>query len=295
MPLEPLSICIVTPSKNQVKFIEPCIRSVLDPGHPTLDYVIMDGGSTDGACDIIEKYAEQLTYWQSKPDNGPYEAIADGFRKSDAEILGWINSDDMLTPWTLQIVGQLFADCPEVEWVTSGFQLYIGENGLPISHSLLPGVNKNGFYNAENLPGSGIGPATAFIQQESTFWRRALWEKAVCREQPLADLAGDFDLWARFFEHAHLYRIDIPLGLFRSHGDQRSVTDRDKYIKQALDILGRYGTPKPRPVDVLIARYLQWCKIDIPPLRPFYETQHIVQFNRKNNCYQTKEITIPGK
>ena len=293
--MEPLSICIVTPSKNQVNFIESCMRSVVDQGYPALDYVVMDGGSDDGTREIIEQYAPRLKYWQSQPDDGPYQAIAAGFRKSDAEILGWINSDDMLTPWALEVVGRVFADCPEVQWITSSFQLYIGEEGFPVGHALLPGVDAEGFFNAENLPGSGIGPATAFIQQESTFWRRSLWERAGCDERPLAELAGDFDLWARFFEHAPLYRIDVPLGLFRVHGDQRSVANRSGYVAEARDILNRYGTPQARPVDALIARYLQWCKVDIPPFRRFYTVQHVVRFDREQGRYQARQISLPGQ
>ena len=288
------SICIVTPSLNQDEYIDSCIRSVLDTEYPRLDYVIMDGGSTDSSVEIIKHYASQLKYWCSTSDDGPYAAIVDGFEKSDADILGWINSDDMLTPWALPVIGQLFADCPEVEWVTSEIQLGIDTRGIPVTSKLLPGVSASGFYNAENLPGLLAGTATGFIQQESTFWRRSLWEKTECSKRPLASLAGDFDLWARFYEHAHLYTINIPLGLFRFHDNQRSVALRSEYLEQAKSVLKRYGNPLARKSETLLARYIQWCNIDVVQLRPFYEPRHIVRFDLVKGRYLAQEI-LPQK
>ena len=290
MSRDSLSICIVTPCLNQAQFLESCIRSVLDPEYPLLDYVIMDGGSTDGSVDIINKYSDRLKHWCSQPDDGPYAAITAGFAQSGAEIFGWINADDMLTPWVLPVIGQMFADCPDVDWVTTEIQLGIGPEGFPITHKILPGISSTGFYNAENLPGSGVGHAIGYIQQESTFWRRSLWDKANSHNHPLAGLAGDFDLWARFFQHTPLYTIDVPLGMFRFHGQQRSVLDQDGYVRQALGVLRRYGNPRPQKAEISIARYMQWCKIDIAQLRQYYETRHVVRYDTGAGRYIAREI-----
>jgi glycosyltransferase involved in cell wall biosynthesis len=88
-------ITIVTPSFNQGEFLEETIQSVLNQGYPNLEYIIIDGGSTDKSVDIISKYSKELSYWVSEKDNGQSEAINKGFRKATGEIVTWLNSDDL--------------------------------------------------------------------------------------------------------------------------------------------------------------------------------------------------------
>src|SRR5271157_3495375 len=99
-------ISIVTPSLNQADYLERTIESVLSQGYPHLEYIIMDGGSTDGSIDIIKKYSSSLTYWASGPDGGQSRAIMIGFGKAQGTILGYVNSDDILLPGALTAVGQ---------------------------------------------------------------------------------------------------------------------------------------------------------------------------------------------
>jgi glycosyltransferase involved in cell wall biosynthesis len=89
-------ISIVTPSFNQAVYLEKCIKSVLTQNYPNLEYIVMDGGSTDGSVEIIKRYEPYITYWQSQPDGGQAAAIGDGFQRSTGELLSWINSDDFL-------------------------------------------------------------------------------------------------------------------------------------------------------------------------------------------------------
>ena len=114
-------ISIVTPSYNQARFLEQSMRSILDQGYPNLEYIVMDGGSTDGSAEIIHRYAERLAYWVSAPDGGQADAIRQGFARATGEILGWVNSDDLLLPGSLEHVASRFCRHPEADFLAGGY------------------------------------------------------------------------------------------------------------------------------------------------------------------------------
>jgi len=111
-------VTIVTPSYNQGEFIEEAIRSVLLQGYPNLEYIIIDGGSTDRTVDIIRRYEDHLTYWVSEPDQGQSDAINKGWKKSSGEILAWINADDTYCPGAIAAVGGTFLEKNDVVLVS---------------------------------------------------------------------------------------------------------------------------------------------------------------------------------
>ncbi|HXL22092.1 MAG TPA: glycosyltransferase family 2 protein [Candidatus Dormibacteraeota bacterium] len=209
-------IALVTPVRNSGALIEQSIQSVLSQNYPNLEYFIIDGGSTDGTLDIIRKYQSQLSGWISEPDNGMYDALNKGFARTSGEIMGWISATDMLHPGGLAVVGSVFRDLPQVDWIT-GRATTFHEDGSIRSVDLPPRWSRLRF----------LAGANRYIQQESTFWRRSLWQKAGGHLDASRRIAADFELWVRFFRHAQLYPIDALIGGFRFHGDSIGLQGLD--------------------------------------------------------------------
>jgi len=227
-------ISLVTPSFNQATFLAATLDSVLSQDYPCLDYIVVDGGSTDGSRDLIASRANRLAWWCSEPDGGLYAALNKGFAHTTGEIMGWLNSDDLHFPWTLRTVGEIFARFPEIDWLSS----LAPSTWSPAGHSLgvasIDGFSRTAFFDGGYLPGGTRH--YGWIPQESTFWRRSLWEKAGARLDASLRLAGDFELWARFYQHAELTGTPSPLGGFRTHAGQKSRA-MDSYLAEARVVL----------------------------------------------------------
>jgi glycosyltransferase involved in cell wall biosynthesis len=223
----------VTPSFNDARFLESTILSVTSQGYPNLEYIVIDGGSTDGSVEIIKKHADKITYWISEKDQGMYYAIQKGFEKCTGEIMGWINSDDILHPGSLFTIGQVFGDFPEVSWV-QGMPNTLDERGRIVRVCSWPEITKLFFYKKDR-------DTLKYIQQESTYWRRTLWEKSGSHLSTQFRYAGDFELWMRFFQHARLYNLSALLGSFRvSNSGQASVDNFQGYVDETIKVLEKY-------------------------------------------------------
>jgi len=215
-------ISIVTPSFNQAKYLEETIQSVLGQNYPNLEYIIIDGGSTDGSVEIIKKYENHLAYWISEPDNGMYHAIQKGFDKSTGDIMAWINSDDMYHPRALFTVAEIFNSFGSVNWL-QGLTTIFDESGRTVEAYKSRIFTKFDFYNADY----------GFIQQESTFWRRSLWERTGASLDCSLLYAGDFALWLKFFSSDKLYVTNALIGGFRMRSsNQLSLDFRKEYIEE---------------------------------------------------------------
>ena len=226
------TITLVTPSYNQAAYLEATIRSVLEQDYPALRFIIMDGGSTDGSVEIIQRYADQLTYWVSAKDGGQSDAINKGFAiapapeiEPDNEIMTWLNSDDVLLPGALRRVGDIFAQYPRIDWLTGQ------PANMDVEGNLRPGRMKTGRSRAVIRRGWYHGRGLGFIRQEGTFWQRSLWNK-VSGINPALHYAMDFDLWRRFAVHAPLVTVDQHLAAFRTQPEQKTSA-LDKYYAEA--------------------------------------------------------------
>lgn len=203
------SISIVTCSYQQARFLEATMRSVLGQKYPALDYIVMDGGSKDGSCEIIERHADALSHWVSEKDEGQTDALIKGFRQAKGEVLGWLCSDDLLLPGALEAVGRFFRDHPDVEAVY-GDALWIDANGALLRPKREMSFNRFVYLHDHN-----------YIPQPSMFWRRSLYE-AVGGLDTRFNLAMDSDLWDRFASRTKIAHLPRYLSCMRYYPEQKT-------------------------------------------------------------------------
>ncbi|WP_159467824.1 glycosyltransferase family 2 protein [Dyadobacter sp. 3J3] len=242
-------ITIVTPSYNQGKYLEDTILSVLDQGYPNLEYIIIDGGSTDDSVNIIKKYENQLAYWVSEKDEGLYHGLQKGFAKSTGEIMAWLNADDMYHRKSLFMVAKIFEKFGHVHWVM-GSNTFFDESGHPFLYNDQPYAQRWSQPRLHIFNGH-------FIQQESVFWKRALWEKAGGFIEQNYSLAADFELWLRFFRYEKLYSTSFMLAGFRLRNEnQKSFHQRNQYLDQVQMLLDGEKKVGPKILSLTFYRLL---------------------------------------
>jgi glycosyltransferase involved in cell wall biosynthesis len=223
-------ISIVTPSYHQEQYIEQTILSVIEQGYPNLEYIIIDGGSTDRSVEIIKKYEKYLTYWVSEPDKGQYEAVQKGFDRSTGQIMAWINSDDMYHKGGFSIVAEIFTNFPQIEWLTGTPTCY-DEQGRTVIVNESPKYTKYDYLRFE---------VPAFVQQESTFWKRSLWQTAGSYIDQSCAFAADFELWMRFFRTHKPFVVEALLGGFRfRQSNQKTLEGAEIYDQQMRAVVRR--------------------------------------------------------
>lgn len=234
-----LKISIVTPSYNQAGYLEETLCSVLDQRYPNLEYIIMEDGSTDGSPAIIERHRAGLAQVVARPNRGFGAVLHDGLSRCTGEIMAWLNSDDLYLPHTLRTVARIFQDCPEVDWLT-GWSLLCDSHGNITATVAPEGFNRRLFFSGRYLGGHAAWSGR-WIPQESVFWRRSLWEKAGAHFLQERLQYGDFELWSRFWRHADLHLVQLPLGVYREHAATYTSTRGTKSLDPCTRLLASAG------------------------------------------------------
>lgn len=217
-----LKFTIITPSYNQAQYLEQTIDSVLSQNYPNLEFIIVDGGSTDGSVDIIKKHEEHLAWWVSESDEGQSHAINKGIKRATGEIINWLNSDDYYEPNTLKIVSEAFND-PAITCFSGRSRLF-DEKGM-VNYSRSTDIF------SENLPKT-IGWAR--IDQPETFFRKTTWDKVGLLNEQL-NYTMDREWWMRYlfaFGLDGIQQSNDVLVNFRLHETSKTVHDAPKFEKE---------------------------------------------------------------
>jgi glycosyltransferase involved in cell wall biosynthesis len=274
-------ISIVTPNFNGSSFLEETIKSVINQNYPNLEYLVIDGGSIDGSIEIIKKYESYLSYWISEKDTGMYDAIQKGFDKCNGEIMAWINSDDMYHKKSLFTVAEIFNSFQEVSWIV-GATTYFDEKGRTVSTSQSKRLTRLDFLN-NNFK---------WIQQESVFWRRSLWEKIGCKLNTKLKYAGDFDLWMKFFSYEKLHVTNALVGGFRLRNAQQiSIEHMEDYISEAEGVMLSITLPKSELKMLRRYKYLLHVIKFLKKIK-FLRSELLIENFRNKNFNQGRNIVF---
>jgi glycosyltransferase involved in cell wall biosynthesis len=235
MPL-PL-VSIVTPSYNQARFLERTIESVISQDYSNIEYIIVDGASSDDSVEIIKKYASQLAWWVSEPDQGQTDAINKGFAHAKGEILAWLNSDDTYQSGAISQAVQALLAHPDAALVYGDANL-IDEQGQII-----------GRFPSRQTNLQKILRGSVHIPQQATFFYSRFW-RLVGPLDPSFQFAMDYDLWVRLANLAPLVYIPSLWANFRLHGQGKSVMMDDRCYPEMIQVYQRERGKKMSMLEV---------------------------------------------
>jgi hypothetical protein len=248
-------VSIVTPSFNQAAYLEQTMRSVLDQGHHELEYIVVDGGSTDGSVDIIKHYAGRLAWWVSERDSGQAEAINKGMKRARGEIVAWLNSDDVYMPGAIEAAVKAFASRPEAVLVYGNMLAVDGQGHTTnvLSYRQL---------SLEDLLCFEI------IGQPAVFMRRDAFEAARGLDTSLHFML-DHQLWIKLAQQGQIVHIDETWAAARYHAEAKNRSQATGFAREAFSVLSwaegeaslmpalrRVGRRSQAAVQRVNARYL---------------------------------------
>jgi glycosyltransferase involved in cell wall biosynthesis len=219
-------VSIVTPSFNQAHFLEATLRSVLEQDYAHIQYIIVDGGSTDGSLEIIKKYADRLAWWVSEPDKGHADALNKGFARADGQIFAWLNSDDTYYPGAVSQAVAFLQAHPDVGMVYGNANL-TDKDGRVI-----------GRFASRQTDYRRLLRGSVHIPQATTFYRANLWRRLAPLDLSLF-FGFDYDLWVRLSKISRLQYVPKLWATFRLHGEGKSVRNDDRCYPDMLRVYQR--------------------------------------------------------
>lgn len=228
-------VTIVTPSYNQAAYLELAMRSVLLQDYADLEYIVIDGGSSDGSKLILDKYANQLAHSVSEPDRGQAHAINKGFARATGEIVAWLNSDDFYLPRAVNRAVSWFAAHPDAGWLYGNCQLLDEATG---ERSDLPSKS---FEFPDALRGASP------ICQPSVFMRRSLLDQIGLLDESLTFVL-DYDLWLRACQHSRALHVPDEFAVVIDHPRAKSRHSYGEFVFESTRVVERfYASPAVPP------------------------------------------------
>lgn len=241
-------VTIVTPSFNQALFLEAALRSVFDQDYSPIEYIVIDGASTDGSRELIERHATRLAYWVSVPDRGQTDAINKGFAEATGVYLAWLNADDRLKPQAVSEAVDFMQTHPEVGMVY-GDADYIDAQGRVV-----------GRFPAAQTDYARLRQGYVHIPQQASFWRADLWRK-IGPLDPSFNFAMDYDLWVRLARISKLHYLPRLWAEFRLHAVSKTIQNDQQAWDEMLKVHRREGGSWVAPI---VAKY--WVRRLVAPL-----------------------------
>lgn len=232
-------VSIVTPSFNQARYIEATIQSVLEQDYPRIEYLIVDGGSTDGTVEIIKKHEGRISWWVSEQDQGQTDAINKGFARANGEILAWLNSDDTYEPGAVAAAVKYLMEHLEAGMVYGDCN-FINEEGQVI-----------GRFGAAQTDYRLLRQGYVHIPQQTMFFRADLW-KQVGPLDPSFFFAMDYDLWTRLAARTQLKYVPQTWANFRLHTSGKTIAADDRCWPEMVRVHYRDGGSFFAPI---VAKY----------------------------------------
>ena len=225
MPADLPLVSIVTPSFNQAPFLEIAMRSVLSQDYPRVEYLVTDGGSSDGSGDIIERYAHRLAYWSSEPDSGQAEAINKGIEHSKGEIVAWLNSDDAYLPAAIRGAVAALEENPDAGMVCA--------NGLMVDSDLR-------LLDPHTYQALDVVDLLSFevLLQPTVFMRRSVLDEVGYLDSDY-DLILDHELWLRIATRSRIHHVDEFWALERTHLEAKTIDRAEEFVHEAESLVAR--------------------------------------------------------
>ncbi len=270
-------ITVVTPSYNQAQFLEETLRSVLLQGYPNIEYIVIDGGSSDGSVKIIEKYQQHLAYWVSEADRGQSHAINKGFEQGTGDILCWLNSDDFFQPGTFAFVArQLRHVLSSTAWLIGASEI-VAQDRRPLHLQSVGDISYETFFT---------WPDNWFPQQ-STFWTRRMWELAGPLNEKL-HYVMDLALWLSMYEIASPVTVSQMLSTYRYQQNAKCIAQSPRIHQEIEEVFKTYfqhiskrrvaqikkELKRLKLIELLSQRLLNWVHDDYHNTRNYRVARH---------------------